>query len=207
MANEFLLAAGPGEILPVIFVVIAIISGIVNHIKEKNAAAARMANRGGGRNPREANLQGEIESFLNEVSASDRPDEENRRRQRPPNRQGQQQRRKKASRPREDAPAKRPPRENRRESVASRQLDKGDIGHMRERHVESAVEQRHLESKVAESHFEDDEYGAAPAGIVGGKQNVSAAGIELFQQAGGIRSVIVMNEILSKPISRRRNDR
>ena len=66
MATTVILAA-PGDFLPVLFVLIAIASGIINFVKERRATAEQgVGNAGRGNANNE--LQSEIDAFLQEVS-------------------------------------------------------------------------------------------------------------------------------------------
>ncbi len=200
MTHTPLLAAGAGEIVPVIVVLITIASAIVNFIKEKAQAAQReqqVNNRDAKRDPQ---LQSEIEQFLEQVSAgtsrgrnrsepvevtdADVFEQPSRKRERPP-----QQRQKEPQKP--------------KTSVAERHLESKGGGKISDRHVQSQVREHHLQSQVAQSHLTTH--------VGGGTVEVSASSIaasssfaELLSNPDTVRNAMILNEILSPPLARRK---
>ena len=200
------LFADVGDVLPVIFVLIAIASGIVNFFKERRAADQLKPRMRNDADAVDSELQSEIDAFLEEVSTgkadSPRPARpaqvEQRRRQARSSQEEERRRRIRARRERE-----RREREaaKARESLESRHLEASDIGKVSQRHVPSAVEDRHLESVIA---IESTQESAAESAVSEPAARAAAAQIPaLLQQPGGIRNAIVLNEILSPPVSRR----
>lgn len=225
MANISLLAAGPGDILPVIFVLIAIASGIVNFVKERRAAEQVRPRREGGDDGDDPELRSEIDAFLKEVSGgggSSQPDttaaqqqraQERRRRSREEEerRKRIRARRERERRAREEAVAA----ATERESVADRHLDTSDIGGVSQRHVESLVENRHLDSHIDDEvlgneresmtdHIGDTTDAFATGSPSRGEQTATqAALVDMLRRPEGMQTAILLNEILSPPISRR----
>jgi hypothetical protein len=208
MATTAILA-GPGDFLPVLFVLIAIASGLINFVKERRVAAEREAGnagRGGNANP---GLQSEIDAFLQEVSPSvfeESPP--------PGQNSGQGKRRRKRANTDEEAERRRQVRARRehekrqaeqdrtRQTIKQRHLAKSELGDVSNRH---AVANRHVDSSVENRHFEDHIDGPSQATdlrAVGQAGNSSVA--DLLRQPSGIRDAIMLNEILSPPLARRR---
>jgi len=213
MATTVILA-GPGEFLPVLFVLIAIASGIVNFVKERRAAEAGNAGRGNagrgnaGRGNANNELQSEIDAFLQEVSPGELEEL-------PPSKQKrarQQRRRKRASsdekserrrrvRARREHEKRQAAKDQKRQDVKQRHLETSDLGdvsnrhEVANRHVDSSVENRHLED-----HIDGPSQTTAPraTGVAG---NSSVA--NLLRQPDGIRDAIMLNEILGPPVARR----
>ena len=207
MATTAILAA-PGDFLPILFVLIAIASGIINFVKERRAAAEREVGNAGRGNPNNE-LQSEIDAFLQEVSPDDFVEES------PPPRQnrGQEQRRRRRTNTDEEAERRRRVRARRehekrqaaedrkRQSVKQRHLETGELGNVSNRHE---VANRHVDSSVENRHFEDNIDGPSQATEL---RATSAAGnssiAELLRQPGGIRDAIMLNEILGPPLANR----
>ena len=209
MATTAILA-GPGEFLPVLFVLIAIASGIINFVKERRAAAGRVDFESddfaakGNANPE---LQSEIDAFLQEVSPGEF--EEAR-----PTRQGnpqQQQRRRRRNSSDEEAERRRQVRARRehekrqsetdrnRKSVRKRHLETSDLSEVRSRHE---VANRHVDSSVEDRHLKDRIDGSSDAQPVATASNGNSVA-ELLRSPGGIRSAVLLNEILGPPLANR----
>ena len=206
MATTAILAA-PGDFLPILFVLLAIASGIINFVKERRAAAEREVGNAGRRAPNNE-LQSEIDAFLQEVSPDDFEESRTPRRN-----SGQGQRRRKRTNTDEEAERRRRVRARRehekrqaaedrkRQSVKQRHLETAELGNVSNRHE---VANRHVDSSVENRHFEDNIDGPSQATEV---RATSAAGngsiAELLQRPGGIRDAIMLNEILGPPIANR----
>ena len=204
MATTAILAAGPGEFLPILFVLIAIASGIINFVKERRAAADRdMVNAGGGNADRE--LLTEIDAFLEEVSPSDFEET------RPPRQRNPQQQRRRRNNSDEEAERRRQVRARRehekrqaetdrnRKSVGNRQLETSNLSEVSSRHevanrhVDSSVEDRHLDANLDGPTVERP----APNATAGSSVT------ELLRSPGGIRDAILLSEILGPPLANR----
>lgn len=208
MATTAILAA-PGDFLPVLFVLIAIASGIINFVKERRAAAER----GGAKadvweDDGNANqeLQSEIDAFLQEVSPSEfeeaRPaqrgnaQEQRRRRRKSSDEEAERRRRVRARREHEKRQAK---RDNKRQPVRKRHLDTSDLSEVSSRHevanrhVDSSVEDRHLEANLDDSPVDQPVVTA----------NAGRSVTELLRRPGGFRDAILLNEILGPPLANR----
>ncbi len=211
-----------GGIATLIFVAIAIISGIYNFITERIAAAKlkeQQAANGGGR--RDDKLRTEVDSFLDEISSSQPSKSTSQSRRKPaevtfeelmedaapqrPTRTQPQSNKKATSRAQPAQPQKSKP-------VSQRHLQSSDIGQMRQRHVESHVAESHLQSHVGQSHLTTSFDSTGTAGTAEEATSVSrdfqsagaAAVALLLSSPQSVRDAIVMNEILSPPVSRRR---
>ena len=146
--------------LSVIFVLIAIASGIVNFIKERKAAAEREGMKAGGWQGGNADreLRSEIDVFLQEVSPDDaaesRPSrsQQQRRRQAISDEEAERRRELRARRERERRQRK---AKQQRQSTSKRKTGAGDLDGVSSRHVESSVENRHLQSHIAGSADSD----------------------------------------------------
>ena len=217
MSQNLILAAD--GVVAMVVVGIAIVSGIYNFITERIAAAKlkenQAANGGGRRNDK---LRSEVDSFLDEISSpqSKKPSPQSQRQAveltfedmmddsvpqpatRPKSQSNKAPSRKAAStKPQQNKP------------VSQRHLQNSDIGQVRQRHVESHVAETHLQSHVGQGHL------ATSLGMSGSTDAATSVSIDL-QSAGSIavalllsnpqsiRDAIVMNEILSPPLSRRR---
>lgn len=208
-----MILAGPGDFLPVIFVLIAIASGIINFIKERKAAVGKVDLDPGDweaqGNP-DSELQSEIDAFLQEVSPGN--SEPSR-----PQRQGNpQQRRRKKVESDEEAERKRQVRARReherrqleedqkRKSLRTRHLDTSELGEVSHRHVENAVEDRHLRPiddnlparQPRRSSFE------APA-VKTDLQFQASSVVAILREPGGIRNAVLLSEIIGPPLASR----
>lgn len=185
-----LLLANVGEVLPFLFVIVAIATGIINYFREKSAAEAAKKNRRPSRR-RDEDMDNDIEMFLDEVAAPDEREQQRPKRKRP--RQSQQKR----------PQRKRPQREQReetaeRKSVADRHMQSS----VSDRHVQSSVGDRHVESKVENRRLEPNVEAAGPQ--VRRRKVPAATPIgRMFQSSNGVRTAIILNEILSPPPGRR----
>jgi hypothetical protein len=208
MATTAILA-GPGEFLPVLFVLIAIASGIISFVKERKVAVEREVGNAGGGDVRanvDGELQSEIDAFLQEVS----PDEFE---EAKPARQSNTQQRRRKSSSDEEAERRRRVRARReherqqaeedrqRQSVRKRHLEASELSdvssrhEVANRHVDSTIEDRHLED-----HIDGPSLAAAPlAATTVGNSSVA----ELLQRPDGIRDAILLNEILGPPLANR----
>ena len=183
----YLLAAGVGEVLPVLFVLVAIATGIINYFREKSAAEQakqqRNRNRRQTQTRRDEEMDSEIDMFLEEVSGSD---------ERP--------RRKRPQRKRPHRKRTRPPGQRRIEEVVE-EVEKQRQS-VADRHVESSVSQRHVESSVENRHLKTN----VGAESVTQRRARTAAALplaQMLQSADGVRTAIILNEILSPPPGRR----
>jgi hypothetical protein len=212
MATTAILA-GPGDFLPVLFVLIAIASGIINFVKERRAAAEREVGNAGRGNAGRGNpnneLQSEIDAFLQEVSPDDfveesppprptRTQQQRRRRRASSDEEAERRRRVRARREHEKQQAA---EDRKRQTVKQRHLETSDLGDVSDRHE---VANRHVDSSVENRRFEDHIDGPSQATApraTGPAGNSSVA--DLLQQPGGIRDAIMLNEILGPPVARR----
>ena len=201
--------AGPGEFLPVIFVVYVIARGIVNYIKEqKQSEQDIMARRGDS--DVDPELQSEVAAFLEEVSPTDSDDSRRSRQSDPP----QRRRRKAASdeeaerrrrvRARREHEKRQQEEEQSRQSLRKRHLETSDLGEVSDRHVESSVEDRHLERQI--DGLPANKLGEAailkkPSVAIVALDATSVAA--MLQQEGGIRNAILLSEIVGPPLSSR----
>lgn len=209
MATTAILA-GPGEFLPVLFVLIAIASGIINFVKERKAAAEREVGNAGGRNVRanvDGELQSEIDAFLEEVSPDDFEEVKPARR----SNTGQQRRRKTNSdeeaerrrrvRARREHERQQAAEDSQRQSVSQRHLETSELSEVSSRH---AVADRHVDSTVEDRHLKDNIDGpsqanASLAALTDGNNSVA----ELLRTPSGIRNAILLGEILGPPLANR----
>ncbi|MDA1162502.1 MAG: hypothetical protein O3B13_05345 [Planctomycetota bacterium] len=210
MTTTALLAApGAGDFLPIIFVVIAIISGLVNFIKERRAGEQVNAGMRGDANI-DQGLQSEIDSFLQELSPGDSNAS------RSPRQSGTQpqRRRKRASSP-EEVERKRRVRARRehdrledevaknRMSLSKRHLETNDLSEVSHRHVRSAVGGRHLEPQIHDLMEQSPKPTPTP-NISPETSFVTGSVHALLRQPGSIRNAVLLTEILGPPIARRR---
>ncbi|NQV27742.1 MAG: hypothetical protein HQ518_25620 [Rhodopirellula sp.] len=221
MATTVILA-GPGDFLPVIFVLIAITSGIINFVKERKAAADRdNANVRGGGGDWKANgngnanseFQSEIDAFLQEVSpersGSSRPQGQG---------DSQQQRRRKKTPSDDDAERRRQVRARReherrqleedqkRQSIRKRHLETGDLEGVSSRHEVSKRHVGHVESSVEDRHLTPQIDGSTTGDSVGEDASQPfEAGlmVAMLRNPAGIRNAILLGEIIGPPVSRR----
>ena len=205
MATTVILAA-PGDFLPVLFVLIAIASGIINFVKERRATAEQgVGNAGRGNANNE--FQSEIDAFLQEVSPGELEEVPSSKQKRA----REQRRRKRASsdekserrllRRKREHEKRQAAKDRKRQAVKQRHLETSDFGDVSNRHE---VANRHVDSSVENRHFEDHIDGPSQATaprVTGPAGNSSVA--DLLQQPGGIRDAIMLNEILGPPIARR----
>lgn len=197
--------AGPGDFLPVIFVLIAIASGIANFIKERKAAAERVDVNprgnwdGGGNVDRE--LQSEIDAFLQEVSpdnseSPNRPQQgstaQRRRKRAASDEEAERRRRVRARREHE---RKQSEADEKRKSLRQRHLETSELGEVSQRHVESAVEDRHLRSQV-DGFLPDEQPVLVDAAA-------SVVLTSMLRQPGGVRNAILLGEVLGPPVAHR----
>lgn len=195
--------AGPGDFLPVIFVLIAIASGIVNFIKERKAAAAREDIKAGGWKGGDADreLRSEIDVFLQEVSPDDSSTS------RPPRQSASQQQRRKKAIPDEEAERRRQLRARRerrqkkdnqqRSSASRRKTGTRDREEVSSRHIESSVENRHLHPHIV-SASDSDLLSQRDS-----PEREASRIATLLHQPAGIRNAILLSEILGPPVSQR----
>ena len=205
MATTVILAA-PGDFLPVLFVLIAIASGIINFVKERRATAEQgVGNAGRGNANNE--FQSEIDAFLQEVSPGELEEVPSSKQKRA----REQRRHKRASsdekserrllRRKREHEKRQAAKDRKRQAVKQRHLETSDFGDVSNRHE---VANRHVDSSVENRHFEDHIDGPSQATaprVTGPAGNSSVA--DLLQQPGGIRDAIMLNEILGPPIARR----
>lgn len=193
-----LLAAGVGDVLPVLFVLIAIASGLINFFREKGVAQeAKPQQHGRPPGGRDDQVDSEIEMFLEEVTG---PDGRERRPQR------KRPRRSKRDRPKRKRPQREPEPEEpvRRESVAKHHMEVAELSTVSQRHVESDVSERHMHTNVEEQHLVlGVETAAADAKSRSMSTGKRSPIMGMLQTAGGIRTAIILNEILSPPPGRR----
>jgi hypothetical protein len=201
--------AGPGEFLPVIFVVYVIARGIVNYIKEqKQSEQDIMARRGDS--DVDPELQSEVDAFLEEVSPTDSDDSRRSRQSDPP----QRRRRKAASdeeaerrrrvRARREHEKRQQEEEQSRQSLRKRHLETSDLGEVSDRHVESSVEDRHLERQIdglPANKLREAAILKKPSVAIVALDATSVAA--MLQQEGGIRNAILLSEIVGPPLSSR----
>ncbi|MBL6707666.1 MAG: hypothetical protein ISQ06_16265, partial [Planctomycetaceae bacterium] len=167
MATTSILAA-PGDFLPILFVLIAIASGIINFVKERRAAANKanfdspnLAAKGKV-NPE---LQSEIDAFLQEVSPNDfeevapvrqrNAEQQRRRRRKNSDEDAERRRQVRARREHEKRQAK---ADRKRESVRKRHLETSELSEVSSRHE---VANRHVDSSVQNRHLEPQIHAAA----------------------------------------------
>ncbi len=206
MATTVILA-GPGDFLPVLFVLIAIASGIINFVKGRHATAEREVGNAGRGNANNE-LQSEIDAFLQEVSPNDleesplprqnRPQEQRRRRRASSDEKAERRRRVRARREHEKRQAA---EDQKRQTVKQRHLETSDLGDVSNRHE---VANRHVDNAVENRHFEDHIDGPSQATApraTGAAGNSSVA--NLLQEPSGIRDAIMLIEILGPPVARR----
>lgn len=210
MATTAILAA-PGEFLPILFVLIAIATGIINFVKERRAAAERdagnFANRGGHGNV-DGELQSEIDAFLQEVSPEQyeearpaRQDnaQQQRRRQKKANSDEEAERRRRV-RARREHERKQEAEDRKRQSVRKRHLETSDLNEVSDRHN---VANRHVESTVKDRHLEDHIDGPSDSTLSSAVSTGGNSVAELLRTPGGIRNAILLNEILGPPLANR----
>ena len=208
MATTAILAA-PGDFLPILFVLIAIASGIINFVKERRAAANKVnfdspdfAARGKV-NPE---LQSEIEAFLQEVSPNDFEEvapvrqgnaaQQRRRRKKNSDEEAERRRQVRARREHEKRQAM---EDRKRESVRKRHLETSELSEVSSRHE---VANRHVDSSVHNRHLEPQIHAAAASFTELNATNGNSVA-QLLRNPVGIRHAILLNEILGPPIANR----
>ena len=197
--------AGIGDVVPALFIIIALISGLLNFLKEKkNAAEAEDLRRRKRERKRGGQPDDELSAFLNEVGAAETtaPPPSQRRRKRPSQRDRAQQRRQQREQAQEENDQSR--RRPGKSGVAERHLETSEMGTVSSRHVESSVESRHLESQVADQHLFEVE-GEEDAGAAAAERSSEPHPlVELLGKREGMRNAIILNEILQPPPSLRK---
>lgn len=209
-----LLAADISDVLWVLFVLVAMVSGIINKFKENKAADEMRERRAQRRGQGREELQDEISQFLEELggeTSASQPQQQRPRR----NRSGQQRRQ------RRESAASRDQTEDsgRQRSRSGRGTKQQDISSVKSRHVQSSVQDRHVRSSVHNRHLDSD-VGDHQLGTLGEPvveisdadvAALAAAGLppvaQLLASRNGLASAIVLNEILSPPVSRRSDRR
>jgi hypothetical protein len=202
--------AGPGEFLPVIFVLYIIARGIINFIKEqKQSEQVIMARRGDSDVDPEP--QSEIDAFLEEVSPGD-SDVSRRSRQSDP----QQRRRKRTGASEEEAERRRRVRARRehekrqreeeqsRQTLRKRHLETSELGEVSDRHVESSVEDRHLQAHIdglPVNKLREHSIVEVPTADIAALDATSVA--VMLQTSGGVRNAILLSEIVGPPLGSR----
>lgn len=201
--------AGPGEFLPVIFVIYVIARGIINFVKEqKQGEQVNMARRGDS--DVDQGLQSEIDAFLQEVSPGDsneskpsRQSDPQRRRRRKAVSEEETERRRRV-RARREHEKRQLEEEQSRQSLRQRHLETSELGEVSDRHVESSVEDRHLRAQIdglpANELREVSVVEKRSAAVIALDATTVAA---MLQQEGGIRNAILLSEIVGPPVSRR----
>lgn len=206
MKFSALLAADISDVLWVLFVFVAMISGLINKFKE-NRAADEMRRRRAQRRDRPAgsDLQDEITEFLEELGTGTPKPQRDARSEKVRDRRARQRH---ARRQREFKNESGEPsgRKQRRES---------DISRVRDRHVQSSVHDRHVQSEVHNRHLKSDISAQNRTATAAGQDSVSGttatglaasglpAAAQMLRRREGLASAIILNEILSPPVSRR----
>lgn len=210
MNVPMLLAVDISDVLWVLFVLVAMVSGIINKFKENKAAEEvrqRRAQRGGVQGREQ--VQDEISVFLEELG-SDTPARKPRPEQRTRRERAQQQRRpKRRQNVAEREASDRSARQRSRPSGSKKRLEH-EVGTMKDRHMQSAVQERHLQS-----HVGDHQPGTLAESLIEAPESradaIAVAGLppvaQLLARRDGLANAIMLNEILSPPVSRRANRR
>lgn len=188
--------AGIGDVVPVLFIIIALISGFLNFLKEKKNAAEAEDLRRRKRERKQNRPDDELSAFLEEVGATgatERPKPRRRKRSSQRDRAQQRRQQREKAQQEQDRPSK--------SSVADRHLETSPLGQVSSRHVESAVEHRHLQSQVADQHLYEQE-DSAGIGNLSTETRVHPIA-KLLSSPDGIRNAIIINEILQPPLSLR----
>lgn len=204
-----LLAADISDVLWVLFVLVAMVSGIINKFKENKAADEMRQQRAQRRVQGREDVQDEISQFLEELG-SGTPAQQ----QRPRRNRGGQRREAAGSRDQSESSAR-----QRSRSGQGRKRQERDVGSVKDRHVQSSVQDRHVQSSVHDRHLDSD-VGDHQLGTLGEPvveisdadvNTMAAAGLppvaQLLASRKGIANAIVLNEILSPPVSRRTDHR
>lgn len=203
-----LLAAGFQDFVWLIVILFAIGSGVVNWFKEKMQQSRQREEqeqrRSGMGEPVTSSdpLQSEIEAFLQQVSTSQKPSSA-----RPvPVQQVEE-----ADAFYEDEPRPQKKRQQKQkqtqkqrpaEPVANRHLSSTGLGQVANRHVKSQVKEHHLSSQVEQSHLTSQVGGGAAIGS--GQMADSSPLAGLFESADDTRRAIILSEVLSPPLCRRK---
>ena len=197
--------AGIGDVVPALFIIIALISGFLNFLKEKKNTAEAEDLRQRKRERKQNQPDDELSAFLDEVGASETTSApQQRRRKRPSQRDRARHRRQQREEAR--AETERPRRRPGKSGVAERHLETSELGTVSSRHVESSVESRHLESQVADQHLFDVEKENAGATTAATTESSSESHplLGLLGKPEGMRNAILLNEILQRPSSLRK---
>ncbi len=213
MNAHLLLAADFGDVLGVLFVIVALVSGIVSKFKENKAAEEireRRAQRGGqGREQ----LQDEISLFLEELGSetpSGRAQSRPQKSRREQTRSGRQSQSSGMTNERGESGG-----QQRARSRRGQKRPADEISSVKSRHVHSSVQDRHVRSDVHNRHLDSDVGDQMVGRLVESVSDardvqtsaIAAAGLppvaQLLTRRDGIASAIVLNEILSPPVSRR----
>lgn len=208
MATTAILAAA-GDFLPILFVLIAIASGIINFVKERRAAAGKVdfeSDDFAGRGDANSELQSEIDAFLKEVSPSDfeeatpaRQSSAGKQRRRRKNNSNEEAERRRQVRARREHEKRQAETDRNRTSVSKRHLETSDLSEVRSRHE---VANRHVDSSVEDRHLEphiDSSTEALSVSIASNGNSVT----QLLRSPGGIRNAVLLNEILGPPLANR----
>lgn len=192
------LMAGIGDIVPALFIIVALITGFLNFLKEKKNAAEAEAMR---RRKRERNdpQADELSQFLSEVGATETAKPPQRRRKRSSQRDRAEARRRQRE---ENSQSKQPSRKSpaSSSSVATRHLETEELSRVQGRHVQSNVENRHLESQIANQHLYETDSNSEDSPQSASRHPIA----KLFADLAGVRNAILLNEILQPPVSRRK---
>lgn len=198
--------AGNDGMVAIITILIMAASGVVNYMKEKRAEAKRRQElEQGTLGPDGERLQSEIDQFLSEVENAAK---------------GKSTRKQQEAHELTDAdvidtrPAKRQRSDNlqgqteaQRRAVAERHLQQSNVGQVSKRHVQSQVREHHLRSDVEKKHL-TPERDLGLTGVPKDSMASSAKAVSplaaMLRSPDGIRTAILLNEILSPPVSRRR---
>ncbi|HSG72281.1 MAG TPA: hypothetical protein VLA12_17830 [Planctomycetaceae bacterium] len=210
-----ILAVDPGTIIFFIFAVISFFSWIGKQIKTANEKAgqqrARGARIGAGGNPRQQPLQNEIDAFLQDVLGQDpQAGAEQERRRQEQERQRRQQAA--AERERERARAQqrqkgqrkqKNPNQKKQQQLSSQQP--AALGSELQSHVQTYMTpqldhlatnvDQHVQSHLGVANQSDTAPGQAPT--------IAQDLFAMLQSPQGMRQVILLNEIISKPKSQR----
>jgi hypothetical protein len=218
--------AAIGDVAAAIFIVFAIVSAIVNFFKEKNAQAD-VEERQKHRSENQPDSQSEIESFLDEIGASQPSTDMNEQRQHEIKEQQQSQREELRRRQQQ---RRQQLQEQQRRRQAAQEQQSGQLGQRRresrpeptyqepvvltesdfideeptrrvepvsERHIDSAVSHRHVNSEVGERHMES---AVAETHKLASKRKRAESPIHrLLSNKRSLRNAIVINEILMPP--------
>lgn len=208
MSHTLLLADVTEFIITCLLILLTVGGGVINFFKEKRAAleAERMRERQQQERQAGENMNDELESFLEEISGQNqRVRQQAQRRQRAQRERAARQRAARQRRQRAQSRSREPEvelvvEEESSQRVAQRHLKKRDLSTVDDRHIESNVAERHLESAVADHHLVPTDDASSSQTPSSGSSPIA----QMFEQAGGIRNVIILNEILSPPLSRRK---